>query len=636
MHGVCQTDFQEGTGVRNRVFLIVVWRVGCVVCLASPVAARAERPSPQVARPTSSTRPALRIDSPGRFVVDQILSPLGRSPSLLTSRLNLPRRPRVSRSSVPLRQFTLLGGDRFLAEILRWEDNEIELRLRSGQTVRVPRAVVAGVSVPNGETELLYESFEPAAAGAVTSLVERPSIDAKWLDADCSAGGLASLNMARVPEPVVYNVTGLPEASRVQFWFRIDEPAGAKSEVQTKDSADELKAHATGLRVDFDFQTDDAESRWSLSTASDSASMSVRGRADDSATKQAVTLSHGWHCLTAAFLGDHAVCVVDDALLVSAVRSAGRLRSIRFAATGPVWIDDLQISRVQIATEGSPVRPSTQDDCIALHNGDRLFGRVAQGTSAGVALTGPAGDRLVAWHTVHHVALRQPDRAAAGRSPSVGLWAAIEFQPSLDRPQQPSDRIMATIIDVDRNVVVVAHPWLGNFAIAWNQVARVEPQFIGQCLTVDARTLHLGNAIRDDFQRPIPDGTEWSGQFDVPPMSLTPNAEAWLSLDAVDLEPSGPLTPPASPFLKELRLGRLLTELTINDQRAGDLNRWIRFRATPDHPERLRCRLPADSLRTGRNVFRLRQIPLKESGTSVDNCELSNLRIEIVEPVAER
>ncbi len=602
--------------MRNRVFLFAVLRVGCVVCLASPVDARAERPSPQVARPTSSTRPAFKVDSPGRFVVDQILSPLGRSPLLLNSRLNLPRRPRVSRSSAPLRQFTLLGGDRFLAEIVRWEDNEIELRLRGGQTVRVPRAVVAGVSVPSGETELLYESFETATAITLNSVVERPSIDATWLDAECSAGGLTSLNMARVPEPVAYHLTELPEASRVQFWFRIDEPAG--------------------LRVDFDFQTDDAESRWSLNAAPDSASMSVHGRADDSATKQAVTLGRGWHCLTAAFLGDHAVCVVDDALLVSAIRSAGRLRSIRFAATGLVWIDDLQISRVQVANEGPPVRPSTQDDCLALHNGDRLFGRVMQVTSAGVVLSGPAGDRWVAWHEVHHVALRQPDRAAAGRSPSAGLWAGIEFQPSLDRPQQSPDRIMATIIDVDRDLVVVAHPWLGNFAIAWNQVARIEPQFIGQCLTVDARTLHLGNAIRDDFQRPIPDGTEWSGEFDVPAMSLTPNAEAWLSLDAVDLEPSGPQTPPASPFLKELRSGRLLTELTINDQRAGDLNRWIRFRATPDHPERLRCRLPADSLRTGRNVFRLRQIPLKESGTSVDNCELSNLRIEIVEPTAER
>ena len=634
--GVCQTDYQEGTGVRNRLFLIVVWRVGCVVCLASLVDARAERPSPQVARPTNSTRSALRVDSPGRFVVDQILSPLGRSPSLLNSRLNLPRRPRISRSSAPLRQFTLLGGDRFLAEIVRWEDNEIELRLRGGQTARVPRAVVAGVSVPNGETELLYESFEQVAASAVTSLIERPSIDATWLDAESSAGGLASLNMARVPEPLVYNIAGLPEASRVQFWFRIDESAGAVTEERTKDSADELKARATGLRVDFDFQTDDAESRWSLNAASNSASMSVHGRADDSATKQTVTLGHGWHCLTAAFLGDHAVCVVDDALLVSAVHPAGRLRSIRFGAQGPVWIDDLQISGVRIATAGPPVRPSTQDDCIAIHNGDRLFGRVAQVTSAGVVLTGLAGDRLVAWHELNHVALRQPDRAAAGRSPSAGLWAAIEFQPSLDRPQQASDRIMATIVDVDRDVVVVAHPWLGNIAIAWNQIARIEPQFIGHCLTVDARTLHLGNAIRDDFQRPIPDGTEWSGEFEIPPMSLTANAEAWLSLDAVELEPSGSQTPPASPFLKELRAGRLLTELTINDQRAGDLNRWIRFRATPDRPERLRCRLPADSLRTGRNVFRLRQIPLKESGTSVDNCELSNLRIEIVEPVAER
>jgi hypothetical protein len=563
-----------------------------------------------------------------------MLAPVRRSQSLVNAALNRPWRPGVSRSSSPLRQFTLLGGDRFLAEIVRWEDQQIELRLRGGQTVPVPRAAIAGVGVPNGEADLVYESFEQVSAGGKSPGVERPTIIETALDTGDSAGGLASLKLLGLPQRVLYSFPELPTASRVQFWFRVGESDADRPELRVDFNFQAGSVQSGGVQTG-NVQTGETASRWRMTAGHRSAEMTVDGQLDDSATRRTVSLRRGWHCLTAAFLDDRVVCVVDEALLASSNRPAGRLRSVEFAATAPAWIDDLHVGRMMAPVNTLPVRPSPQDDCVALHDGDRLFGRIARVTSENVVLTGPAGDRVVSWNDVDKMALRQSDRAASGRPTSPGLWAQLEFQSNVDRPRQPPDRMTATITDIRRDFLVVDHPWLGEFAIDWNQVARIEPQFNGRCLTIDARTLHLGDAIRADFQRPVPDGTEWSGGFDIGPLPVSGNAEVWLSLDAVDLEPAGSQTPPGSPFLKELRSGRLLTELTINDQRAGDLNRWIRFRAAPDRPERLRCRLPLDALRTGRNELRLRQIPFKESGTRFDNCELSNLRLEIVEPAAD-
>jgi len=541
--------------------------------------------------------------------------------SLRAIPLNLPRRPTVSRSYAPLRQITFLGGDQVLAEILRWEDDKIELRLRGGQTTGVSREAIAAVGVSRGEVELLYESFElDVAAGIATpEVVVKPTIDAKWLDPARAAGGDRSLNLAGISKPLVYAFPALPEASRVQFWFRIEE------------DADGLKTRPTELRVDFNFQGGNDSSRWRLNATANGASISFPGGSNEPVTSQAVTLKKGWHCLTAAFLDDHAICVVDDALLMLVGRSPGRLHSIRLNGTANVWIDELQVSQFTPRSDESAVRPSTQDDCVALLDGDQWFGRVKQVSSTKVTLVGPAGARLAAWPQLDSLALRQSDRATFKREPQSGLWAAIELQANVDRPRQGSDRIVAAIAQINRDFIIVAHPWLGEIAIGWSDVARIEPLFYGTAITVDARRLHLGDAIREDFQRPTPDGTEWSGEFEIA-SSLPADAEVWLSLDATDLEPAGPGTPPASPFLKELRSGRLRTDLTINDHAAGDLNRWIRSRAAPAHPDRLRCRLPANLLRVGRNSFRISQVPLKETGMGYDNCELSNIRIEIVEP----
>lgn len=604
-------------GKRGRQFSWLV-AVG-VLALVSSVSVRAESPSSK--KPLNRPAP-IRFVSPGQFAYDQMLRPFIRTTGeAALNQVAMPARHDVARSSLPLKQITLLGGDRLTAEILRWDDTEVELRMQDLKFV-VPRTAIVDVQTPRGERDVFYESFDQSSAESaeLPGAVKRPVIDGDWLETPDPNESRRGLNIGKAMQPVGYVFPQPIHGSRIQFWFRVGD-----SGVQSPDS-DGAKPDAA-LSIQFD----GAEKLIVQATKSE-VSASISGAADRSITRQTVALNSGWHCLTALLHQERTVVIVDQSLLWSANRSLGPLGEVRFSGQGSAWIDDLQVSQFEAVTNTRPARPSTEDDCLALHGGEELFGRISQVTAAGVRLTDSAGERLIGWSQVVGFGLRQTDQVATRALSPIGLSAVIELQASLDRPQQATDRLDVMVVHNDRDFVIVVHPWLGRFAILWDRIARIVPQFFGQSMTLDARRRHLGDAIRDDFQRQMPDGTEWSVKFQLPAQARLTDGQLWLVLDVVDLEPAGLQTPPGSPFLQELRAGQLLTKISINNQPAGDLNRWIQYRANPDRPERIRCLLPKE-LRVGENVIRLHQIPLKSSGSRFDNCELSNLRLEIVEPV---
>jgi hypothetical protein len=610
-------------GIRGRLYNWLA-AVGALALVTS-ASVRAE---PRLSKNAYEGQPAIRFLSPGQFAFDQLLKPVAlRLSDISSQKLALPAKVEVARSLLPLKQITLLGGDRVTAEILRWQNAEVELRLLNGQKLIVHRDAIANVQTPPAEREVFYESFDqgPASVAAMPENVDRPIIDAAWIEASDSTDSRSGLNIGKAMPPLAYVFPQPLSASRVQLWFRV-------SHLEAEAAVSDPAMPGTLLSIDFDFSTTPAAQLRVRATATE-ASVSRTGVADESVTRQSVALSNGWHCLTALLLADRSLFVVDENLLWSATRSLGPLGAVRFSGQGATWIDDLQVSRFDAVTNERPIRPSTQDDCLALTDGEEWFGRISQVTAANVVLADPSGERVITWPHMTGFGLRPADKSVTGPLLPIGLSAVIEWQSHLDRPQQLADRITATIVHINRDFVIVVHPWLGRLAIPWSRIARIEPQFFGRSLTLDARRRHLGDAIRDDFQRQMPDGTEWIVKVQVSSQTNLADAQAWLSLDVIDLEPAGLQTPPASPFLRELRAGQLLTRISINNQPAGDLNRWIQYRATPDRPERIRCLLPKGQLRDGENIIRLHQIPLKTAGTRFDNCELSNLRLELVDPI---
>lgn len=598
-------------------------------------------------KPTSENIAPLVIpDSPRQFLVDRVLRPAGQSLQLIgAGNISLPRRSRSPRTYAPPRQVTFLGGDRVMAEVQSIDGEQIELRLRSGQRAIVRRDTVATISVPAGEQELLYESFEQS-SGLVAiedPAVQRPNVDSITIDRQSAASGLSSLKLTGQAQPTRYTFQEPVPASNIQFWFRVEAPSEPQNQSLAEPSSSQ--GQPVALRVDFQFETGTGPSQWSVRSTGHQIAVTT-GRSGESTARRVVAIKSGWHCLTVTIQSENATISVDDSLLGSTSQSPGRLQSLQFSSELQAWIDDLQIRQQAATTTINPIRASSDDDCVILHSGDQLYGQVKQINAAAITMSSPRADISIPWNKVVSVAFRQAEHIVAGSIPRVAAnapaanaatsagparrWATVEFQSSFNLPQQPSDRLRVAMIRLDRDFFIASHPFLGEIAIGWNQLVRIEPHFFGQQLTLDARTLHLGDSIREDFQRATPDGVAWFGDFDlVGPLSA--DAEVWLTMDVVDLEPSGPGTPPASPFLKELRSGRLLTQVKLNQELAGDLNRWIHFRASPRHAERVRCRLPATMLKEGRNYIGLDQVPRKDSKTGFDNCEISNLRLEIIQ-----
>jgi hypothetical protein len=588
------------------------WALTCLWLYPTP--ARSEN----VRSAAISAAQSIEFVSPGRFLFDQVLAPTGsRAQQLAVERsVNLPRRPRVWRTFGPLRQIGLAGGDRISAEILRWDDDFVLLRLASGQTIDVPKAAVETLLVPPGETELLTEGFE--SDDALIGFIDEAARSNVTFDRQHAASGSRSWKLSSESRPLtVACPTGL-DAARVRFWFR----------------ADRSTSSTTGGRMTFTFG-ESVEAN-SLVLELDGARLAVVSRQGLTArwTTQAVELRSGWHCLTALLTPQRGLCLVDETLLAAGSGIDAPLRSIRVAARDGLWIDDLSISRVDeiVSPLGTQLPPAV--DAVVTPFGEEFFGRVTRIAPLGIRLDGVAGEVTVPWSRVAAVGFRSADRPLTGpTSPLKGLVARIEWQPCVDRPRLLADRLTATIVATERDGLFLSHPFVGEFPLPWRDISRIEPLFVGQDLVLDARRVHLGDSIRADFRRPLPDGTEWRNEF---VLAAKPEGDIWLSLNVADLEPSGMETPPGSPFLKDLRAGRLLTEVIINDQPVGDLNRHLRFRDSSGQPKRLRCLLPRDVFRTGANTVWLRQRPLTENGSDYDDCELSDLRLELMAVIRQQ
>lgn len=612
--------------MRNRYSQILVRFMGSIllIIISSTCADTQQRPAQKrVADSTDfakASATAVSITSPIQFAFNRIQTTAESWRPFSNSMIDLPSRPVVSRSLGPLRVIHLIGGDRISAEIVEWNPDTVQLRLQNRQVVTVARAAITEISVPAGEVELLAESFESTepSTSSPPSCVG-PRIDPAWLDESQVMNGVRSLNIFRATEALVYRFTGLIPSSRTQFWFST-RPENSET------GADPVENPS--LDVEFEFTEHEGmavTSKWSLRFSPQTVRMASTSK-KGAGISQGISLRTGWHCLTAVCLPDRSFVTIDDKLLGSLTVSPGKLSAVRFAATGPAWIDDLQFSSLESAR--SLPCPFQKVDCVMRHDNDDWFGHVSAVTSQGIRLTSPGEDRLTAWGDVNKILFEQPLLPLQEQS-LMGLWSGIEFQPCSDRPYQSADRIRGVITDVNRDYLVVTHPWLREICIGWKQVSRIDLDFYGLGMAIDARRLHLGDAIRIDFHRPLPDGTEWRGEFQLP-SACERTCQCWMVLDVADLEPAGPGTPPASPFLKELRAGKLKTEFIVNDQVVGDLNSQIRFRASPDNPERIRLRIPSRLLNSGRNTFRLQQTPLNNSGAGFDNCELSNLRLEMV------
>ena len=586
---------QRGTllwrGVVRAGLVSCVWIAGLSVSAMRAVASDQAPDSEHSVHRTSFV-------SPGCFVWDHVAAPMAaRGEALVVSRpLDLPRRARVTRTYRPLRQLSFVDGDRISGELLQGDGDSLRIRLAGGHVTLVNKSSIESITVPPGEVEMIAQ----------------PSLTVSPLD--------ASATVAIPHEP--------SRGARVQFWFQVER-------VVSSDNSGRMSFHFGAPDV-----ASNAPERLSLQLDGTRLAVVERPHASARWTTQPVELTPGWHCLTTISTSAQFLCLVDDSLLASSSHFEAPLRSIHFTSRSDFEITDLLVSSLRGSTRDDERLELfgcsfDEDDVVSTHSGDEYFGRIESLDESGVRLSGIAGQGAWPWTRLAGVAFRSAERPVSSPlSPTSGIVARLDWQPFVDRPQLPADRLTVTILAVDHETLFVTHPWLGEFLVPWRTLQRVTPLFVGRSQVIDARRVHLGDSIRADFRRPRSDGTSWRGEFEVmrDAHDREEHGNIWLSLDAADLEPSHPDTPPRSPFLKEVRARRLVTEVVLNGQTVGDLNRLVRFKASPEKPDHLRCPLPRESLRPGTNTLELRQRPLTENGSDFDDWEFSNVRLEVRGP----
>ena len=265
-------------------------------------------------------------------------------------------------------------------------------------------------------------------------------------------------------------------------------------------------------------------------------------------------------------------------------------------------------------------------DMLVTESGDELFGRIIGVTENGATLETLGRIRSIPFRGVTALNWQQPSMAVR-QLPAIkaGVIARITMQPFVDRPACEPEQFTVTITRSDSMYLVVQHELIGEMKLRWSDISRVDPLFFGQSVLIDARRFHLGNSIRSDFHRHLPDGMRLHGEFSLPTI---PPGRPSLSLDVAELEAAGPGTPPASPFLASLRAGNLVTEVIVNDRLLGNLNEQIRFKPPIKTPERIRIAVPREFLKQGQNSFELLQKPLTKGGQEFDDSEIGNIRLD--------
>lgn len=471
----------------------------------------------------------------------------------------------------PLYQLTLVSGESLLAEWIEGDGQRISIRRGAKYRARLPREVVQSIALLPG-TELVWYH-----AGRVVKTTERP----RW------AGSVASGQFQAWPFSVSDQYEAPPVAT-CRLLFSADELSLPQPL--------ELVVTATH-HVDLVLPLG-----WSCTTRQ-------RWRPPPGV---AAPLAVQWSA-------ERWTVLRGDVILASGSKPDVSLISVEFpAAEDAVAWEDALLSRRR--TEVAAEFPSdARQDAVELIDGSFLYGRWQGATATGITLNRGGTRHEISRRDVRKLSLRTSVDWPSHTATLVRGPIATVLQPSVGGlTQWPEQRFVGGMRQTD-----LEHPWLGpRFPMADDASIRVLSR--GTWRWLYPGTFHLGDEIRDDLQPHVPEGTYKSGQWT---MMTVPEQPTFLSVEVVDLEPSGVDTPDSQPFLSSLRRGELISELWINGHSLGPLNDRLTWRARPDDPARIRIRIPREFLLVGRNSWEIRQHPDSES-RGYDDAQFGRIALE--------
>jgi len=506
-----------------------------------------------------------------------------------------------------LRKVQFRTGETVWAELDSWVNDRVGLRM-AGQkgTLELPAESIAALFQPRGMTTLLFEDFEKDANSGFDDQDHARS-DAQ------SRSGKQSLLLKGDKQPVSHRLAEPFASGKVALSFR--EGKAAKAE--------------QGWSLEFRFDTQLGERILRVRLNSGKPEYEFAAPLGPRFDLQPLRKTAGWHDFELHFDPLHTMLSIDGHMLAIGPGMKGVLKSWRIVPLKGVdqaelWIDDLQIARVM---EQEPIRitPGKQDYLLTTH-GDEIYGRVTTVNQTRATLTGAYGEATVPWGELRGIVRRE---SVAGFERIEGQLCRIQLRSPKRAPENILSTLIVAVQSATQEEITFTHPLLGRRSWPWRLVETVQPLYRGQRQWLRPGVTHLGDEIRGQFRRPEPQGHQWvtTVVFDEVPTGLIS-----LVLDIAQMEPAGPKTPERRDFLQEIREGYLGTRVEINGESAALLNERINFSAAVSHPTRVRVSLPRELFKAGENTISIVQTPSVKDATDYDDCEISRLCLEIVEP----
>lgn len=498
--------------------------------------------------------------------------------------------PTAVPATLPLRRIVLTTGESLHAALEPFDKPSVALRFRSGVAATLPRAAIAQVVQREGEQQRVFEDFRNAQQGQITAKEGRGKTAALVL----SEGATVAWPLET---PLKQGV--------VACWFADPQQSAGDWGLELQ-----LSPEANGLKL-----------RINLGGPEDSYQLDAQSALRFSQQRLQRTSAEHW--LTVAWTDRGTRIAIDNRLLANGPALPAGVHVVRMTRastqnSAPVYLDDLYVAETGVARSRLPTLPA---EGLQMPSGNELLGKILELDGRHAAWETPFGKRELSWSEIHRVSFVPPPSAAR---PVSGVMSRLEFTPLAGDPVD-ADFLQAAVVQCDAHHVTAEHPYFGRLQIPTTELHSLEPQFSGTTWLLDAGPRHLGDEVRNDFLRPIAEGSSWRATFKLDSM---PTRSIDFRVDAVDLEPNG-VKAPESPFREELRRKFLLTELFLNGQKVDDLNHFVNSRATTEFPVRIQVPLPSRWLKVGDNEIKLVQKSRQTEPGDFDDAEFSQMTVEM-------
>ncbi len=500
--------------------------------------------------------------------------------------------PYFSAAVQPCHLVRLINGDQFAAEILSNRENSLELRLFGKSRIQVLLTTIDSIFPLPGDHPLINHRF-----GSNDSPAD------ERLSLQVIAPGLQRLLLPKID-------------GDYRCWFRY-RPIAAEDESMGRGMFDWRFDDGRRLQVRVD-QFQEWHAEMTSPTVGSTRSQTLPARF----TNRICSLQQ---------VGERLFLTLDNDLLWAGDAPQGRLESLEFQGvdTTPNTQGGLSVEHLSLVE----TKPPQANRTATIHNRDAVLGTAGEIWWGELKTVGSAG---VEWTDGQSMWRRSwsdlggLQRSRASQPPPIrqltGCVVHVELQPPADRPDVSGGRFTAVLGAGESDWLPFEHPLWGNLAVPRSAVRSLEFCFAGDWLVLAAREISWENPIDGRLTTEQASPARIEGTFELASSIADP---AVFSLEQSGLEPSGPLTPPGSPTLHDLRRGNLATELLINDTLVAKLNDLTSTWSLPGEFQQLRLRLPNGILRPGQNTWKIeRRTPRRSRGRNAD-CTLRMLSLEL-------